>query len=282
MIILLLQMSKYPSGDESGKKCWMNACFLKQNGSVLRVKANTGESLWLKFSVIEKETRFVGQDTSRVKENVARSVYWRVTKTMRLECKICTKPRMTIPSIRIRTFGILKAIMSFNLRKTSGIDGMWASSKRVSNVKPLTHLFKPFIRLSYFPSPWKEAKVVTLLRPGKDPKSSQYLRPIILLTTTGKIFEKIIHKIFQRHIDEQGLLNTSQFGFRAPNSTTLQCMRLMDHTILNFNNTWIRLRYIKKAFDIAWHLRLLYNLLILNFSISTLKLITLFLQIGKL
>jgi hypothetical protein len=48
--------------------------FLKQNGSVLRVKAlaNAGESLRLEFSVIEREHRFVGQDYSRVKENVAR------------------------------------------------------------------------------------------------------------------------------------------------------------------------------------------------------------------
>jgi len=50
--------------------------FLNQNGSALMVKApaNMGESLWVKFSVIEREHRFVGQDSSRVKEKVARSV----------------------------------------------------------------------------------------------------------------------------------------------------------------------------------------------------------------
>jgi len=51
--------------------------FLNRNGSVLRMKApaNTGASLWVKFSAIEREHYFVGQDTSRVKEKVARSVY---------------------------------------------------------------------------------------------------------------------------------------------------------------------------------------------------------------
>jgi len=209
--------------------------FLKQNGSFLRVKApaNTRESLWLKFSVIERKTRFVGKDTSCVKGKVARSVYWRVTKTIKPECKICSKPRITTRSIRIRTYDLLKLIMSLNLRKTNGIDGMWAPSKKASNIRSLTHLFNPCIRLSYFPSPWMEAKMADLLKPGKDPKSLQYLHPIVLLTT---IFEKVIHKIVQRHIDKGSLLKTSQYNLGARHSTTLQCMRLMDHVTLNFNN----------------------------------------------
>ena len=207
--------------------------FLKQNGSVCRVKstANTEESLWLKFSVIEREHRFVGKDTSCDKGNVARSVYWRVTKTKRPECKICSKQRITIPSIRIRTSDLLKLIMSLNLRKTNGIVGMWAPSKKASNVRPLTHLFNHCIRLSYFPSPWMEAKVVALLKPGKDTKSPQYLHPIFLLTT---MFENVSHKIVQRHTDKWSLLNTSQFDLGARHSTALHCMRLMDHVTLNF------------------------------------------------
>jgi hypothetical protein len=34
----------------------------------------------------------------------------------------------------------------------------------------LTHLFNHCIRLSHFPTYWKEAKVITLPKPGKDPK----------------------------------------------------------------------------------------------------------------
>jgi hypothetical protein len=52
----------------------------------------------------------------------------------------------------------------------------------------------------------------------------------------GKLFEKVIPKIIQRHTKVRGLLNASQFGFRAHHSTTLQRMRLTDHVTLNFNN----------------------------------------------
>jgi hypothetical protein len=58
----------------------------------------------------------------------------------------------------------------------------------------------------------------------------------------------------QRHIEVRDLLNASQFSFRAHHSMTLQCMRLMNHVILNFNNnisTAVVFLDIEKAFDIT-------------------------------
>jgi hypothetical protein len=116
--------------------------------------------------------------------------------------------------------------------------------------------------MSHFPDPWKEAKVIALPKPGKDPKFPQNLRPISPLFTMGKLFEKVILKILQKHIEERGLLNARQFGFRERHSTTLQYMRLMDHVTLNFNNkmsTAAMFLDIEKAFDTKWHSGLLYN-----------------------
>jgi hypothetical protein len=77
---------------------------------------------------------------------------------------------------------------------------------------------------------------MTLREPGKDPKFPQNLRPISLLPTTGKLFEKVTLKIAQRHIEERGLLNASQFCFLALHSTILQCMKLTGYVTINFNN----------------------------------------------
>jgi hypothetical protein len=59
---------------------------------------------------------------------------------------------------------------------------------------------------------------------------------ISLISTKDKLFQKVILKIFQKHVQGKGLLNAGQFDFRAPHSTTLQCKRLMDRVTFNFNN----------------------------------------------
>jgi hypothetical protein len=63
----------------------------------------------------------------------------------------------------------------------------------------------------------------------------------------------------------------NQFGFRASHSTTLHCMRLMDHMTLNFNKMSMAAVYldIEKASDTTWHTGLLYILLKLNFFDQT-------------
>jgi retron-type reverse transcriptase len=94
----------------------------------------------------------------------------------------------------------------------------------------------------------------------------------------------VILKFLQKHIDERGMLNASQFGFCERHSTTLQCMRLADHITLNFNNkmsTAAVFLDIAKAFDSTWHSGLLYKLSKLEFSNSLTKLIGSFLTEHK-
>jgi hypothetical protein len=140
---------------------------------------------------------------------------------------------------KLRPCDLQKLINSLKLNKAYGIDGIPNEYLRHLPRRPLvhlTHLINHCIRLSHFPTSWKEAKVVTLPKPVKYPKIPQNLRPSSLLPSTGKVFEKIVLQIFQKHIGEMNLLNESQFCFRARHSTTLQCMRLADHVTLNFNN----------------------------------------------
>jgi hypothetical protein len=123
-------------------------------------------------------------------------------------------------------------------------------------------------------------QVITLLKLDKDPKFPQNLRPISLLSTRGKLFEKVTLQIVKRHIEERGLLSESQFGFCPRYSTALPYVRLMDIT-LNFNNnisTAAVFLDIEKGFDATWHLGLLYKLSELKFSISLIKLIRSFLS----
>jgi hypothetical protein len=95
------------------------------------------------------------------------------------------------------------------------------------------------------------------------------------LSTTGKLFEKVILRTIQKHIEERNLLNAGQFGFRANHSTTLQCMRLADHITINFNNmsTAAVFLHIEIASDKTWHSDLFYKSSELAFSTSLIMLI---------
>jgi hypothetical protein len=62
-----------------------------------------------------------------------------------------------------------------------------------------THLFDHCLRSGHFPVPWKDAKVIILPKPGKEPKYSPNLRPFNLLSTTGKLSEKVVLRTIRKH-----------------------------------------------------------------------------------
>jgi hypothetical protein len=95
------------------------------------------------------------------------------------------------------------------------------------------------------------------------------------LSTTNKLFAEVILNKIQRHIEERGLLNGSQFDFYASHSMAVQYIRLTDHVTLNFNNnipTVPVLLDIEESFATIWHFGLLYKLSELKFSVSLIKL----------
>lgn len=68
-----------------------------------------------------------------------------------------------------------------------------------------------------------------LLRKGEKPvgNPSSY-RPICLLNTAGKLFERIIKRRLEKHLEENGDLNEKQFGFRRGLSTVDTIRKVME------------------------------------------------------
>lgn len=92
--------------------------------------------------------------------------------------------------------------------------------KQISATKPemLRDMFNACLRESTFPKEWKVAKLVVILKGDKpldDPKS---YRPICLLNTIGKFFERIIKTRIENHLESSHDLDTKQFGFRKGRS----------------------------------------------------------------
>ncbi|XP_034252584.1 uncharacterized protein LOC117652058 [Thrips palmi] len=78
---------------------------------------------------------------------------------------------------------------------------------------------------------WKEAIVKVLLKPGKDPSKPASYRPISLLSTLSKLYERCILDFILEEEEHLGVLPPEQFGFRSQHSTVLQLARILDYTV---------------------------------------------------
>jgi Reverse transcriptase (RNA-dependent DNA polymerase)/Endonuclease-reverse transcriptase len=147
----------------------------------------------------------------------------------------------------------------------------------------LTYVFNSCIKLCYFPKVWKHASVIPIPKPGKDHSNPSNYRPISLLSSISKVFEKIILKRLQDFISANNILPDHQFGFRMAHSTSHQLRRVVRHVKGRrepplSESTGMLLLDVEKAFDSVWHEALLHKLLTRGCNISLARLIFSFLK----
>jgi len=135
-------------------------------------------------------------------------------------------------------------------------------------VSLLIQIFNAVLLTHHFPSVWKHARVISILKPGKAPALPSSYRPISLLDTIGKLIEKILLTRILHVVSELSLMRDEQFGFRPRHSTSLQLVRLVERITRNFGEnrlTGAVFLDVAKAFDTVWIDGLLYKLTLLNF-----------------
>lgn len=146
----------------------------------------------------------------------------------------------------------------------------------------LTNIINALIRLQHFPTPWKQAIVIPVPKPAKDPRLPGSYRPISLLSTMSKIAERIILNAIQVHVEDFQILPREQFGFRAGHSTEQQAARVVVDCANAFNSrrnhTAMTLLDLEKAFDRVWTAGLLYKMIITNFPPPLVRIVATYLQ----
>ncbi|GFU98635.1 RNA-directed DNA polymerase from mobile element jockey [Trichonephila clavipes] len=168
---------------------------------------------------------------------------------------------------------VISYIKKIKVRKCPGRDGI---TNKMLKYLPLITIFKitniinNMLNLRYFPSAWKTAVVVPILKPGKDPTLAESHRPISLLPILSKLAEKIISTRLNDFLETNKILIPEQHGFRPRLSTTHQLLRVVEY-IKEGNNmgqcTAAVFLDIQKAFDRVWHTGLLFKLI--NYNIPT-------------
>ena len=108
------------------------------------------------------------------------------------------------------------------------------------------------------PRLWRQARVVALLKPGKDPSSPKSFRPISLLCHLYKLYERLILNRLSPIIEH--VLIPEQAGFRPGKSCTAQVLNLTRHIEDGFETgkiTGIVLVDLSAAYETVNHRRLL-------------------------
>ena len=118
------------------------------------------------------------------------------------------------------------------------------------------------MNIAKFPNVWKKARIMPIFKKGDKHDPSNY-RPIALLTSVGKIFERIIHKNLHNFMIDNNLIYKYQAGFLPNNSTVYQLLEIYHNICMNMEekkNTCMVFCDISKAFDRVWHRGLLLKL----------------------
>jgi hypothetical protein len=114
-----------------------------------------------------------------------------------------SEPNLTNPD------EVQESIRSLKVGKAPGSNGIPKRTLKhlpMGAVLLLVQIFNAVLRTHQFPPVWKYARVIYILKPGKDPAEPSSYRSISLLDTVGQLFEKILLTRILYEVGERGLL----------------------------------------------------------------------------
>ena len=111
---------------------------------------------------------------------------------------------------------VLKELLKLDVSKAAGIDDLPPKLLKIAAphiVRVLTVLFNCSLSKGYVPHDFKVAKITPIHKGGNKMELTNY-RPISILPTMSKIFEKAVHNQIYSYLNKHSLLSERQSGFR--------------------------------------------------------------------
>ena len=119
----------------------------------------------------------------------------------------------------------------------------------------LTDIINFCITSNIFPADLKVSKVSPAHKSGDRDDLNNY-RPITVLPTIARVFERLLYDQMYTYLAENKLLGNQQLGFRSIHSTALALGKSVNKWLMNVDNgelNSVLFLDIKKAFDTVDH-----------------------------
>lgn len=169
-----------------------------------------------------------------------------------------------ISEIFFKPSEICLALRSLKNGKSPGQDQIRNEALKNASRKlivAITLIFNACLQLSYFPKAWRHAITTPVPKPNKPHSCPSSYRPISLLSTLSKVFERLILDRLKDSLQDK--IPNYQFGFKQGHSTCHQIRRVVKYVKSNFSqgySTGMVLLDLKSAFDSVWHDGLIWKL----------------------
>ena len=162
------------------------------------------------------------------------------------------------------TFELTTSQMTMNIinklknTNTAGHDGI--SNKLIKCVKHeicdvITLIINQAITTGIFPDSLKIARVKPLFKKGDSHLTSNY-RPISILSSLSKLFERTLFDQLSTFLETTNQVNNHQYGYRKKHSTEWAAMELIDRITTDIDKNRIPINIyidLTKAFDSISH-----------------------------
>lgn len=153
---------------------------------------------------------------------------------------------------------LISVVKKFKPKTSAGYDGIPVNIMKLSIdfIAPhLTKIINKSFETGTVPDQLKVAKVCPIYKSGEKSDISNY-RPISILPSFSKIFEKLAYSRLLNYLDKYKILNDCQFGFRSNRSTSMAVLEMTDKISAAMENNQFSVGVfvdLSKAFDTLDH-----------------------------
>ena len=127
-------------------------------------------------------------------------------------------------------------LYDLDISKQGGEDGLTNKMLKLtadSLALPLSRLFNLYLGAGCFPGKWKRGIVVPIFKNKGSKCSPDNYRPVTLLNSVSKLFERLLYDEILLHLQHNNLLYYKQSGFLPGHDTQKQLVDIVHHILEN-------------------------------------------------